>query len=120
MVFTPGTVVFEPGDPADSIYFVSAGLVTVLARASRDRRWIRLDTVAAGSAFGELAVMDGVVRSSRVIAEEPTLCHVLGTRVLDDLVTDHPRVAVALHRSIARSLSARLRHATREIQALGS
>jgi glutaminase len=117
-VYTPGTVVFHEGAEADSLYFICAGQMSADIRASHSSRRVRLSTMRAGTAFGELALVDGGRRSARVVVDQPSLCYVLSREAVHELETQHPRAAEALHRAIARSLSARLRRATAEIRAL--
>lgn len=117
-VYTAGTVVFDEGDPADGLYFVGAGEVVadVRVRGQRGRR--RLSSVAAGSAFGELALVDGRARSTRIAAVEPTICHVLTPEAYAALGAEAPEACAALTLAIARSLSQRLRASTAEVAAL--
>jgi glutaminase len=117
-VFTAGTVVFEEGAPADGLYFVGAGevMADLRVRGQRDRR--RLSSVAAGSAFGELALVDGRPRSTRIVAVEPTICHVLAPEAFEGLRREAPEAAAGLLLAIARSLSQRLRASTAEVAAL--
>jgi glutaminase len=117
-VLTPGSVVFEEGDPADALYFISAGQVSAEILVGHPPRRTRVNTVAAGRAFGELALIDGGTRSARIVVDEPTLCHVLSVEGFEALRDKHPDIASSLYQAIARSLSGRLRHATREIRAL--
>ena len=49
----PGLVLFEEGDPADALYFVSAGQVSVDILVGHPRRRARISTVPAGQAFGD-------------------------------------------------------------------
>jgi glutaminase len=113
-----GTIVFNEGDEADGLYFVGAGQVIadVRVRGQRGRR--RLSSVAAGSAFGELALVDGRPRSTRIVALEPTMCHVLSPAAFADLQDSAPGAAAALSLAIARTLSQRLRASTSEVAAL--
>jgi glutaminase len=117
-VFTAGTVVFEEGAEADGMYFVGAGevMADLRVRGQRDRR--RLSSVAAGSAFGELALVDGRPRSTRIVAVEPTICHVLSPEAFGSLQRENPVAAAGLLLAIARSLSQRLRASTAEVAAL--
>jgi glutaminase len=117
-VITGGVVVFNEGDDADCLYFVAAGQVSVDIRVGSTGRRSRLTSIGPGRAVGELSLVDGGKRSSRVVADEPTLCHVLTRDALDTLRRDHPEVAIELYRAIARSLSITLRRATREIRSL--
>ncbi|WP_322747740.1 MULTISPECIES: glutaminase A [unclassified Frankia] len=113
-----GEVIFDAGDPADAIYFVTRGLVNAEVQAGKAVRWLRLNTVPAGAAFGELALVDGGLRSTRITVAEPTECEVLSLAAFEELRRSNPRTCDAIYRAIARSLSARLRRATREIQSM--
>jgi glutaminase len=117
-VQTAGVVIFDEGDEADCLYFVAAGQVSVDIRVGPGRRRSRLTSIGPGRAFGELSLVDGGTRSSRVVADEPTLCHVLTRDALDEMRREHPEVAIELYRAIARSLSVTLRRATGEIRSL--
>lgn len=116
-VFTDGSVVFEEGAVADGLYFVSAGQVSVDVRIRRAPGRRRLSTIAAGSAFGELAIVDGMPRSTRISAMEPTICHVLSPEAFAELRRDAPGACAELTLAIARALSQRLRYSTADVAA---
>jgi glutaminase len=117
-VFTDGTVVFNEGDEPDGLYFIGAGQVSadVRVRGQRGRR--RLNSMAAGSSFGELALVDGRPRSTRIAALESTICFVLSPEGFADLRAEAPDACAQLTLAIARSLSQRLRASTSEVAAL--
>jgi glutaminase len=117
-VFTPGTVLFEEGDDADGLYFIGAGQVSadVRVRGQRSRR--RLNSMGAGASFGELALVDGRPRSTRIAALDPTICFVLSPDGFDDLRREAPDACAQLTLAIARSLSQRLRASTAEVATL--
>ncbi len=117
-VFPAGTIVFEEGDTADGLYFVGAGQVMADVRVPGQRGRRRLSSVPAGAAFGELALVDGRPRSTRIVALEPTICHVLSPGAFEDLGTQAPQAAAGLVLAIARSLSQRLRNSTAEVASL--
>ncbi len=77
----------------------------------------RLSTIAAGGAFGELALVDGKPRSTRISALEPTICHMLTPEAYADLQAEAPVACVELTRAIARSPSQRLRYSTADVAA---
>ncbi len=112
-----GDVLFDAGDPADSLLFLLKGEVTVdVKTASGDR--LRVNTMAAGTAFGEMSIMDGGVRSSRVVADCEVTCAVLSREALERMATKPPRVAAVLYRSLAQALARRLQFATAQIREL--
>lgn len=116
-VITDGAVVFDAGDPADGLYFVAAGQVASDVRMKNLAGRRRLSTMAAGSSFGELALVDGSTRSTRIVALEPTICYVLSPESFDELRHRDPASAAELVMAIARSLSHRLRSSTADVAA---
>jgi glutaminase len=115
-VFHAGTVLFEEGAEADGLYFIGAGQVSADIRTrSGPRR--RLSTIAAGSSFGELALVDGLPRSTRISALEPTICFILSPEGYAELHEQAPAACAELTRAIARSLSQRLRYSTADVAA---
>ncbi len=75
-------------------------------------------TLGPGVAFGEMAVLDRMPRSTSAWAEVASTCHVLDKAEFDRLEQEHPGVATALLRNLARTLSGRLRRANAEIRLL--
>ena len=65
--FPASTRVFHEGDHSDACYIVRAGSFRV-TREHSDGRAITLATLGAGDIFGELAMLDGEVRSASVEA----------------------------------------------------
>ena len=65
--FPAGTRVFHEGDHSDACYIVSDGSFRV-TREHSDGRAITLATLGPGDIFGELAMLDGEVRSASVEA----------------------------------------------------
>ncbi|WP_304440393.1 Crp/Fnr family transcriptional regulator, partial [Frankia sp. EI5c] len=113
-----GVTIFDEGEPSDALYFVTRGVVDALAPTSDGTRWFRLSSIPAGSAFGELALVEGGRRSTRTVVAQAATCEVLSTEAFEGLRRHHPDVYNDLVRSIARSLSSQLRRATLEIQSL--
>ena len=113
-----GAVIVREGDPADAIYMLAAGLVTVRLRLSGGARTKRLGTITPGLAFGELALFDAGTRSADVVANEPSVCYVLPIAALDELAEESPGIKAKLLYNVGRELSARLRGADAEIRAL--
>lgn len=116
-VITAGAIVFDEGDPADGLYFVGAGQVASDIRIRNQAGRRRLSTIAAGSSFGELALVDGRTRSTRIVALEPTICYVLGPDEFAELRRRDPASAAELVLAISRMLSARLRSSTADVAA---
>jgi glutaminase len=115
-VYAAGSRVFDEGAPADGIYFIAAGQVSTMLKVGWANR--RLSMMGPGSSFGELALLDGGVRSVAVVADEPTLCQVLTSEALEQVIATDPIAGVELYRAIARGIAVRLRHTTRELSLL--
>jgi glutaminase len=116
--YSAGELIIREGDPADSLYLLAAGLVSVRLRLGDGNRSKRLTTIAPGVAFGDLTLFDGGTRSADVVADEPSVCYVLSIAGLDALALRHPGIQSKLVRNVGRELSARLRRADAEIRAL--
>ena len=116
--YEPGDVIVREGDPADTVYMLAAGLVTVRLGLSDGVRSKRLSTITPGLAFGELALFDGGTRSADVVADEPSVCYVLPIAAFDELAAESPGIRAKLLYNVGRELAARLRGADAEIRSL--
>lgn len=105
--FARGQVVFHRGDPADSLHLVLKGRFT--ARVVTQRT----DTVMVaihgpGEAFGELALVDPVPRSTTVAAAEAGETLAIGRQDFDRIRHEYPEVNEVL----VQLLAARVRSAS--------
>jgi glutaminase len=116
--YPAGATVFAEGDPADALFFLSSGRVAVTLDVGGRQR--RLATIGPGAAFGEMAVVDGGLRSSGIEVEQDVTCGVLTIEALARLDRDHPGIRAQLSANLVRVLSARLRVANAEIRSLES
>src|SRR5690242_14577077 len=69
--FGPGDIIFEYGEPGDSIYVISAGEVEVFFKNDTGER-IVLEVATRGDFFGELSMLDSGTRSASVVATQAT------------------------------------------------
>jgi len=81
------------------VFFVIEGRVRVVD-FSRSGREVVYAMVEAGGYFGELAAIDGAMRSAAVIAEEDCLLAALAPEGFESLLRRHPDVALALIRDL--------------------
>jgi CRP/FNR family cyclic AMP-dependent transcriptional regulator len=63
VVFPPGHVVFNEGDPGDRMYAVIGGAVDIVVRGQV------IETVEAGGIFGEMALVEDLPRSASAIVK---------------------------------------------------
>jgi len=118
--YTKGSMVCKAGEPANELYFILSGQVSVLVPVGY-KRGSRITTMSAGAAFGEMALLDRGVRSADVVADTDLICQMLNYELLESdtrpLVTG---VRLKLVTNIGRALSGKLRQATDEIKSLRS
>jgi glutaminase len=106
-----GEVLFTEGEPADRLYVVSQGSVSVLSLPDKNGRTQRYLSVSPGMMLGETAMLDGGGRTAGAVADAPTVVYALTLAALDEIGRMHPEVAIRLHRNVALHLSQRLRGA---------
>ncbi len=112
-----GDVIVRTGDPADAMYFVLEGSVSVRVPLASGRSR-RLSTLGAGVAFGEMAILDDQPRSADVVADEDGALARLSVDDLRDLAIEHPNLGATLYRNLSAALSRRLRSANEQVRAL--
>ena len=100
----PGTAIVEEGDTGRDLCVLLSGRATVDVRDEHGGL-VEVGMILAGQTFGELAALLGEPRSATVVAADT--CEVLriAPPVLRELLERHPRLGVALTRSLARDLS---------------
>ncbi len=116
-VYEPGTSIVRRGDPADAIFFLMAGEVSVIVELVPGGAK-RLSTLSAGMGFGETALTAGGQRTADVRADMPVECLVLGVDAFDRLETTRPSLMIRLLRNLLHSATRTTRRLTREVAAL--
>src|SRR4249919_1563029 len=103
--FPAGTRVFHEGDHSDACYIVREGSFRV-TREHSDGRAITLATLGTGDIFGELAMLDGEVRSASVEAISDGELLALPGGEVRALLGRHPEITVKLVAALVRRLRA--------------
>ncbi len=101
--FPAGTRVFHEGDHSDACYIVRSGSFRV-TREHSDGRAITLAALGPGDIFGELAMLDGEVRSASVEALADGELLALPAGDVRSLLSRHPEITVKLVRALVRRL----------------
>ena len=112
--YEAGDRMIGSGDPAASLLFVGSGVVSVRLPSG-----IRLATLSAGMAVGEMALLE-THRSADVWADTPVTCLELSLEDFAGFRERHPRAAEHVMANLARLLSKRLIVANNKIEALAS
>ena len=94
-----GHLIFAQGEPGDSLFVISEGLVKVFVTSEEGEDMV-LVTLRPPETFGELALIDGGLRSASAEALEPTTTLTLSRGTLIELLQGHPTLAQALLSSL--------------------
>jgi hypothetical protein len=98
-VFAPGETVTKEGSEAAAFYLIDSGTATVTVHGEFRR------TLGPGDYFGEIALIDGGVRSATVTADGELVCRGITLWDFRPLVQSNPAVAWTLLQTLARLLS---------------
>lgn len=105
-----GDVVFKEGDPGTFMCIVHAGTVSI-SKSDLEGNVYEIARLPPGRPFGEMALLDGERRSATCKAAEKCSLLTLSKDALDLMVEDAPSMAAKVVRTVAVSLSRRLRMA---------
>jgi SulP family sulfate permease len=104
-----GETFIRKGDPADTLYVVLQGRVSIeLVLNGSDYRK-RLRTYGPGTIIGEMGFYSGVARSANISADSETRLLFINREDFAHLEKEHPALAAKLHRLVVNTLASRLR-----------
>lgn len=113
--YSPGEIIIRAGDPADGLYVVSDGLVTItVGEQQSSATQVPLGVFGPGQVFGEMALFDQSPRSATATATIDCTCLFVPAATFSGALERNPAIAVALLPLLAQ----RLRNADRWIQSL--
>ena len=92
-------VIFLPGDPGTSVFFVNGGRVKI-SRVTRDGKELTLAYRGPGEIFGELCMVDGGPRSEMAEAMENALVTEIPRSEFEKLLETHPRMGLRLVKTL--------------------
>ncbi|MES2949438.1 MAG: SulP family inorganic anion transporter [Pseudomonadota bacterium] len=107
--YQPNTAVFAQDSPANGAYFVAAGCVDVVINLPGTERKFKVQSLTAGSVFGEMALFDPKPRSASIVAQQRTHCYHLSDEAFRRLQREHSEIALALLSNVALIFAERLR-----------
>ena len=100
--YRPGEKIVAAGEPATSLFFLKSGVVHVTLPDG-----IRLATLTAGMAFGEMALLE-THRSADVLADISATALEVPLRDFERFREEHPRTGERIMRNLAQLLADRL------------
>lgn len=103
-----GQVIFKQGSAAESMCLVLSGELEVL-KATKDGKQVKIATIGDGQSVGEMALVDGMVRSATVRAAMMTTIVILKRSDFDEIMQHYPRIGAKIMKGIARHISINLR-----------
>jgi CRP-like cAMP-binding protein len=106
--YAKGEFVFREGEPGTFMGFVLKGTLEVMKENTKGQLK-SLVLIKKGFPFGEMALVDNYARSATIMAKEPCILLALSKDRLEELVEQHPEIAVKIWQGISRLLSLNLR-----------
>ena len=95
VTFGPGEIVVAEGEPGDSLFVVSTGVVYAFCKDPQGR-YRKVREMAEGSFFGEVSILTGSPRTATVTAATPVELLELDLPTLDAIAERHPHVGAVL------------------------
>ena len=96
--YSKGHVLYEPGDPATSLFYVVDGRVKV-SRQARKHKHVVVEIYVPGEFFGESALLGGNRSEQAVVIASGTV-RAWPASEIESLVDAHPQAGIALARSL--------------------
>ena len=116
--FAARKLLVRKGDPADELFAVVRGELSVLVDTPSGRLR-RLSTLSPGMGFGEPFLIDGATRGAFVRADLPATCWVLSRAGFERLAESAPSLANKLLRNLLQSTARIVERLSREAQRAG-
>ena len=117
--YKSGDKIFKLGDAGDELFLIRRGAVRIMLPIS-ERQSHHLGTFGRGAFFGEMAFLDGDMRSADAVAFSDTELFVLSRKTFDTLADEHKKLALGLMEGLASVLASRLRYTNAELRVLES
>lgn len=103
-----GDAIYIEGEPADFMSMLVTGRLGVMKETEKGKSR-QIADILPGKSVGEMSMVDGKPHSATVIAGAESIVAVLSRDQMEKLIKDDPRLGANLFRSIAETISIRLR-----------
>ncbi len=117
-VLEPGAHLAREGKPADAVFLLLSGQVSVRLGTPSTPGSARVAAFGGGVAVGELALLEGGVRSASLVADTRVEFATLTVEDFSRISAERPTVRAVVMGNLARSLALRLRRANDRIRVL--
>jgi len=103
--FDKGDVIIKEGEPDNRLFIIVSGVVEVI-KGMEEKKGRRLGVLGPMSYFGEMALVDDLVRSASVVAKERTEALSLHQETFRKEVEKSPAIAFELLHLLSRRIRA--------------
>lgn len=104
-----GENLFQPGEPADSLYLLLGGILAVRKNIGIGDRTQVVALLNSGTVVGEGALLDDTVRGTIVSAVEDVTVACFSQDTLKELESEYPAVYIHMMKKVVAVISMRLR-----------
>ncbi len=104
-----GTVVIEQDSLGEALYIVCDGRLAAIRTHLPKNEQETLGQIGPGDIFGEMALVDDLLTSARVVAMTPCKLLKIPRPAFQELLAADDRLALKIYRSFCQTLSIRLR-----------
>ncbi len=111
LTFQDNQIVFREGDDADGLYLIDEGIVRIESNCREIDSDPVLARLGAGELLGELALLDGGMRSATAVSEGQVHLRRLDASALARLEVESPELAMMVWKAIGEVSALRLRQA---------
>jgi len=102
--FPPQMMIVREGQPGNSMFFITSGLVEVRKKDPNTGIDFLLTEMGPGQNFGEMSLLTGKPRTATVTAAQPTTCAVLEQSDFQNVLMQYPKIGLALTTILAERL----------------
>ena len=117
--YRSGEKIFTHGEAGDELFIIRSGSVRIMLPIS-EKLSHHLGTFGRGAFFGEMAFLDGELRSADAVVICDTELYVLSRKTFNQLAENHKKLALNLMEGVASVLASRLRYTNAELRVLES
>jgi len=105
LFYPAGSVVFEPGSPAEALYVVLSGEIRIFDQA--DGSEVEVSRVRSGDSFGEFSMLMGTEHSKTAQATEDSELMVIPRESFRQVLAEAPDLDAKFQRRLQERLSVR-------------